>query len=129
MFATILASLVPALIPAAIDFVKGAGSTVTRKFLGLSVDDQLKLEGAVTERLKALAGLDTPGGTPSQWVIDLRASFRYIAAGFLLIVGAGIAGYGSYASDPSTQEMGGSLMAGPWAFLFGERMWMGMKAK
>lgn len=129
MLSAILAALVPALVPAAVDLVKGAGSTVTRKFLGISVDEQLKLEGAVIERLKALAGLENPGGTPSQWVIDLRASFRYIAAGFLLIIGGGVAAYGAYVDKEPIMQMGGALMAGPWAFVFGERMWMGMKAK
>jgi uncharacterized membrane protein len=129
MLAAILASLVPALVPAGVDLIKNVGSTASRKLLGISVDDQLRLENAVIERLKALAGLENPYGNPSQWVVDLRASFRYVAAGFLLVVGAGVTAYGSYANNPNVMEMGGGLMAGPWSFIFGERMWSAMKAK
>lgn len=129
MLTAILAALLPALVPAGVDLVKNIGSTATRKILGLSVDDQLKMENSVVERLKALAGLENPYGTPSQWVVDLRAAFRYVAAGFLLVIGAGVTGYGSYKADQNIMEMGGALMAGPWSFVFGERMWMGMKAK
>jgi len=38
-----------------------------------------------------VAALDNPGGTPSQWVIDLRGSARYLAAGFVIVGGLGTA--------------------------------------
>src|SRR3970040_2456419 len=81
---TILASVVA---PAAIDLFKNLFATVSRKWIGLSVDDQIKLENANIERLKAMALLDNPNGTPSQWVVDLRGSFRYIAAALSIAVG------------------------------------------
>lgn len=129
MLTALLTSLLPALLPAGVDFIKNIGSTASRKFLGISVDDQIKLESAVVERLKALGALDNPYGTPSQWVVNLRASFRYIAAGFLLVIGACVTGYGAWQNDQPIMEVGNGLMAGPWAFIFGERMWSAMKAK
>lgn len=129
MLTSLLLSLLPSVIPAGVDFLKNIGSTASRKWLGLSVDDQVKLENAVVERLKALGTLDNPYGTPGQWVVNLRASFRYIAAGFLLIVGGGVTCYGALQNNDQIMEVGNGLMAGPWSFIFGERMWSAMKAK
>lgn len=122
---SILAALLPALLPAAIDAARGLFGGLGRKLGGLSVDDEIKLDNASVEKLKALATLDTPTGTPSQWVIDLRASFRYIAAGVSILCGAyvGI----KYAAIPDALELAGQLIAAPYAFIFGERLYFGMK--
>ena len=81
--------LLPALIPA---LSSGVGNLIT-KFTGgakaQSVDDVVKLGQLDIDKMKALAELDNPHGTPSQWVVDLRASFRYLAV-ILVWVMAGI---------------------------------------
>lgn len=118
---TILASVIA---PAAIDLFKNLFGSLTRKFVGLSVDDQLKLENANIEKVKALAALDNPYGTPSQWVVDLRAAFRYIAAALAIVVGAVIMLRGS-TSD--LQALGFELVGMPFGFIFGERMYNGFK--
>jgi hypothetical protein len=115
----------PALLPAAIDAAKGLFGGLGRKLGGLSVDDEIKLETSVVEKLKALAQLDTPVGTPSQWVIDLRASFRYLAAGASILVGGLLAFKAS--GNPDILEISQQLIAAPFAFIFGERLWFGMK--
>jgi len=85
--AAILATILPALIPSVIGMFKD----LFGKFAGIdpaapkSVDDTIKLMTADTEKLKALAELDKPCGQPSQWVVDLRASFRYIAVAFVIV--------------------------------------------
>ncbi len=69
--------------------VEGVKQLITSK-VGVkptSIEEQIKLDQSEIEKLKAVAALDTPGGTPSQWVIDLRASSRYIAAGLVIIGG------------------------------------------
>jgi hypothetical protein len=80
-------ALLGALLPAGVDLAKTMFGGLARRWGGLSVDDEIKLENAGIERLKALAVLDTPVGTPSQWVVDLRASFRYIACGIFVVGG------------------------------------------
>lgn len=117
--------LLPAVLPAVIDGAKSLFGGVARKIGGLSVDDEVKLANADVEKLKALAAIDNPTGTPSQWVVDLRASFRYIAAGVSILVGAYI-GY-KFATIPDAVTLAGQLISAPFAFIFGERLYFGMK--
>lgn len=115
------------LIPVVTDFFKGAAPAISRKVFGVSVDDQLKIDGAQVERLKALAELDNPHGTPSQWVVDLRAAFRYVAAAILIVAGVGTAIYG-LVSGLAPIVLAGLEMAGyPFGFIFGERLVLSYK--
>lgn len=113
----ILASVV---LPAVIDLFKGAGGAISRKWLGLSVDDQIKLQNADVEKLKALSSLDNPYGTPSQWVVDFRGSFRYIAA--VVTIFAGL-----YLLTTGNVDVGTELIGMPFGFVFGERLYLGLK--
>lgn len=121
---TILATFV---LPAVVDLFKGAGGAISRKFFGLSVEDQLKIDGAAVERLKAIAELDKPFGTPSQWVVDLRVSFRYVAACIMVFAGLGMAAYSLVNNDPDSSMIGLQVAMHPMAFIFGERFWLGVK--
>lgn len=120
----ILESLIAALLPAGIDAVKSVAGGLGRKFGGLSVDDEVKLGSANVERLKALASLDSVSGTPSQWVVDLRASFRYIAAGVSIVGGITL-----FFVNPLLSELAGQLVTLPFSFIFGERMYLNFKGK
>lgn len=115
-------ALISAIAPAALDAVKTLFGGIARKVGGLSVDDEIKLLTANVERLKALAGLDTPVGNPSQWVVDLRASFRYIAAA-LCVVLPGV----SLFAAPETLPLTSELAASAFSFIFGERLYFGLK--
>jgi len=116
----ILESLLASVVaPAAIDGLKNILGAATRKWVGLSVDDQIKLQQADVSKLQALAALDTPVGTPSQWVIDLRSSFRYIAAGVSILGGIGMFLY-----LPEMAEIAAQLITMPFGFIFGERMYL-----
>jgi len=121
------AFLLSVLVPIFTDFLKSSGPAVSRKFFGESVDDQIKLSQQDIERVKALAQLDNPYGEPSKWVVDLRGSFRYIAAGLLIIGGLGLAGFGAFTSNTVFVASGLDLAASPFGFIFGERMILGMK--
>lgn len=83
---TLLTTLLPALIPGLSDGIRA----IIRRIGGpeasepANVEEKIKLQDADTKRLEAIAKLDTLTGTPSQWVIDLRGAFRYVAAGFVL---------------------------------------------
>ena len=114
--------LMSAGLPILMDLIKSAGGAISRKWLGLSVDDQLKLDSAAVEKMKALAELDNPYGTPSQWIIDLRGSFRYVSAALLLVVGTWVAVYGASISDQDIITTGLELAGPPFGFIFGERL-------
>lgn len=120
-----------AVIPAVTDIAKNVIGAATSKFIGISVDDQIKLEDANVRRLEALAKLDAPIGNPSQWVVDLRTSFRYIAAGVLIAGGLLVALYGLSIEDAAAQAaviaFGMDTAGAPFGFIFGERMWATFK--
>ncbi len=83
----LIESIVGALLPVAIE----GGKQLVTKWVGgvrpSTIDEQIKLDQNEVARLEALAKLDTPVGTPSQWVVDLRASARYIGALTVIAVG------------------------------------------
>ncbi len=119
-------AILAAVIPAAIDLVKTAGGAVSRRFFGMNVDDQIKLMQAETDKLRAIAELDSPHGMqPSLWVINLRQSFRYIAALVIITIGAVMAYLAR--GDADTVQSSLSLMTLPFSFIFGERYVMGLK--
>lgn len=118
----ITTTVIAAAIPIVTDLVKSVGGAFARRVGGVSVDDQIRLETAMVERLKALAGLDQPGGTPSQWVVDLRASFRYVSAAVLILLGGALMLVGLSSDQPHAVELGSQIATFPFGFIFGERL-------
>ncbi len=80
------AVVIPAILPAAVDGLKNILAKWTGGPQATTIEEQIKLQNADVQRLEALAKLDNPYGTPSQWVVDIRASFRYIASGVIVLV-------------------------------------------
>lgn len=119
--------IVGAVLPAVIDIVKGVGGAFGRKMFGMSVDDQIKLENAGVAKLEALSKLDNPYGAPSQWVVDMRAAFRYISAAAIILIGTGALFAGMYLKAPTVLDMGFTLVGLPFSFIFGERLYLGLK--
>jgi hypothetical protein len=121
----ILESIVASVLaPAAVDLIKQGFGALSRRWLGISVDDQIKLENATVGRMQALAQLDNPVGSPSQWVVDLRESARYIMAGVCILAGIGV-----IVMVPTQFEVGAQLVSMPFGFIFGERMYLTMGGK
>ena len=134
--APLLALLLPALLPVAADALKGIFGGVSRLITGdtgakpQNVDEYVKLQQADIERIKALVELDKPASNISRWVADLRASFRYIGAGLIILAGAFVVVYDAlvpltvspYAYDTITQ-----LMGSVFSFMFGDRVYLGLK--
>jgi len=85
----IVEAILGAVVPVAAESIKALVVRWTGGVRPTSVDEQIKLMRAESERLQAIAALDTPGGTPSQWVVDLRASARYVGALAVIAVGIG----------------------------------------
>lgn len=124
--ASVLSLVIPALIPALADGLRGVFSRLTggAGAKPQNIEEQIKLMAAENERLKALAELDKPAENISPWVADLRASFRYIAGG-LIILGAVSTLYAPVAQD--VQEAVWNLAGSVFAFLFGDRMYLKFK--
>lgn len=118
----LIETIVAALIPIAAEGIKqGLGKLFGGGVKPVTIDDQIKLDNNEIERAKALATLDNPGGTPSQWVVDLRASSRYIAAWACI-------GIGSYLlTVPTLMVAGTELIGVAFGFLFGTRIVMNWK--
>ena len=87
----LLTTLLSALLPVGVEGIK---QLIVNKVGGIkptTIEEQIKLDEQDIKRMQVLASLDNPGGTPSQWVIDLRGSARYIAAGVVILGGLGTA--------------------------------------
>ena len=117
-----LATLLPSLVPAGVDLIKGAVNHFFPQ--PETTAEKAELLDAGTRRLQALATLDKPVGEPSQWVIDLRASARYIACYVLMINAVVMLNYGeNIVLISASVDMGASAFS----FLFGDRMWNKIK--
>lgn len=129
MIETVLALVLPALVPVAADAVRG----VVAKFTGnagvqpQNVEEAIRFMDADTARLKALAELDRPSGEISPWVADLRASFRYIAAGVFIL--AAVASLFAPSMPEEYVKMVWSGAGSVWSFIFGDRMYAYIKRK
>ena len=83
----IFESIIGALVPVGVEGIKQLMTNFFGGVKATSIDDQIKLDANEIEKIKALAELDKPIGAPSQWVVDLRASARYIGALAVITVG------------------------------------------
>jgi len=120
----IIESIIGALVPVGVEGIK----QLIAKFVGgakpLSIDDQIKLDQSEIARIEALAKLDNPGGTPSQWVIDLRASSRYVGA--LVVIAVGLSTLYLTTSE-YIQSIGLEAANIAFGFLFGSRIMANLK--
>lgn len=116
----IIETIVAALVPVGAEAVK----QLINKFVGgvkpATIEEQIQLDRLDVERAQALAALDTPVGQPSQWVVDLRASARYVGA--LVVIGVGIFGLFVPDVDDSIKSMGLEAANIAFGFLFGSRI-------
>lgn len=122
----LIESIIGALLPIAAE----GGKQLITKWVGgvrpTSVDEQIKLDQSEVARIEALAKLDAPIGTPSQWVIDLRSSARYVGA--LAVIGVGISTlYVPVSDEIRTLSLEAANIA--FGFLFGSRIANGWQKK
>ena len=120
----ILETLIGALIPVGIDGVKQMFTRFAGGVKPTTVAEQLQLEEFEIKRMEALAKLDNPYGSPSQWVVDLRASSRYLGALFVIIVGIGTL---FLPVAPEIQRIGIEAANIAFGFLFGTRIMANLK--
>jgi hypothetical protein len=120
----ILETILGALVPVGIDGIKSLIGMFTGGVKPLNVDDQIKLDQNEIAKLEAIAKLDNPYGVPSQWVIDLRASSRYLGALFVIVVGIGTL---FLPVEPEIQRIGIEAANIAFGFLFGTRIMANLK--
>lgn len=122
--ASVLSLVIPALIPALADGIRGVFGRLTggAGAKPQNVEEQIKLMTAENERLKALAELDKPAENISPWVADLRASFRYIAAGVIIL--AAVSTLYTPKMDVALFEAIWNLAGSVFSFMFGDRMYL-----
>ena len=119
--------ILPALVPAFSDGVRGLFAKLTGGAGGTpqNMQERIQLIQAETEKLKALAELDTPNGEPSKWIINLRASYRYVIVTFIFVSTIFVV----YSPSIPTAvvavflDMTGACMS----FIIGERMYLAIK--
>ena len=116
----LLTTLLSSLIPVGIEGIKQLIVTKTGGIKPTTVAEQLQLDDQDIKRMQTVAALDNPGGTPSQWVVDLRGSARYIAAGVTIVGGIALA---YVPNTPETIVLVGLEAANiAFGFLFGQRV-------
>lgn len=120
----IIETIIGALVPVGIDGIKSLIGMFTGGVKPLNVDDQIKLDQNEIHKLEAIAKLDNPYGVPSQWVIDLRASSRYLGALFVIVVGIGTL---FMPVAPEIQRIGIEAANIAFGFLFGTRIMANLK--
>jgi hypothetical protein len=120
----ILETIIGALVPVGIDGIKSLIGMFTGGVKPLNVDEQIRLDQNEIAKLEAIAKLDNPYGTPSQWVIDLRASSRYLGALFVIVVGIGTL---FLPVEPEIQRIGIEAANIAFGFLFGTRIMANLK--
>lgn len=123
----IIESILGALLPIGAEALKQGVSKMLGGVKPVTIDEQIKLDQSEISRIEALAKLDNPVGQPSQWVIDLRASARYLGA--LVVIAVGI----STMYVPDVQEpvriMALEAANIAFGFLFGSRIVNGWSRK
>jgi hypothetical protein len=121
----LLTTLLSALLPVGVEGIK---QLIVNKAGGVkptTIEDQIKLDEQDIKRMQVLASLDNPGGIPSQWVIDLRGSARYISAGVVILGGLGTAIVPDLDVSVKLTALEAANIA--FGFLFGQRIVVNFK--
>lgn len=127
--ATILATVLPGLLPVVLDGAKMIFSKITGISMGepKSFMERMQFYNAETERLKTIAELDRPGQNISRWVADLRGSFRYIFVGLIIIVTLAYGILYQWIGVPEVWGVLSQLAGSATFFIIGDRVYLGLK--
>ncbi len=115
----LIETLLATLVPVGVEGIKQLIANKTGSVKPTTIAEQIQLDQNEIERIKAVAALDTPVGSPSQWVVDLRASARYIGA--LSVIAAGLTSL-YVPVTPAIQALALEAANIAFGFLFGSRI-------
>jgi hypothetical protein len=120
----ILETIIGALVPVGVEGIKQLIGKFTGGVKPITIAEQIQLDQSEIHRIEALAKLDNPYGTPSQWVVDLRASSRYLGA--LTVIAVGLSTL-FLPVDSYVQRIGLEAANIAFGFLFGSRIMANLK--
>lgn len=120
IMSVLLTTLLSALVPVGVEGIKQVITTTLGGVKPTTVAEQIQLDEQEIRRMEMVAKLDNPIGTPSQWVVDLRASSRYIAAGFIIVGGVATAYVPTI--DVTVKALAFEAANIAFGFLFGQRI-------
>lgn len=120
-------TIISAFAPAAVEGIKQLIVRFTGGVRATTVAEQLQLDNADIERLKAIAALDKVEGNPSQWVVDLRASARYVGALVTILCGIGVLFIPEI--DLTVKVIAMEAASVCFGFLFGQRIMVNLQGK
>lgn len=128
-----LALLLPVFAPVVADGVRALFNRVT-KGAGIqpaNTEEAINFMKAEAEYAKSMAALDQPAANISRWVADLRASFRYIAAGLFIVSPYLLLLASNTGAVIPTEfiEMSFQGRDGAFSFIFGDRMYAYLRRK
>lgn len=116
----LLTTLLSALLPVGVEGIKQVIVTKMGGVKATTVAEQIQLDENDIKRLQAIAALDNPIGQPSQWVVDLRASARYVMAALVILTGAVVLFVPEVSLE--VKSMGFEAANIAFGFLFGTRI-------
>jgi hypothetical protein len=128
MIGSVASLILPALVPAFSDGVRG----IIAKFTGgaggqpQNVEERVKLMEAEAAKLQALAALDGVNGEPSKWIINLRASFRYVIISAIMIF-TGVIVFTPDIVGASVVAIFLDMTGACMSFVIGERMYLTLR--
>jgi hypothetical protein len=128
MIGSVASLILPALVPAFSDGVRG----IIAKFTGgaggqpQNVEERVKLMEAEAAKLQALAALDGVNGEPSKWIINLRASFRYVIISSIMIF-TGVIVFTPDIVGASVVAIFLDMTGACMSFVIGERMYLTLR--
>jgi hypothetical protein len=120
----ILETIIGALVPVGVEGIKQLFGKINGGVRPTTVAEQVELDKSEIHRMEAISKLDNPYGQPSQWVVDLRASSRYIGALVVILVGLSTL---YMPVDPFVQRIGLEAANIAFGFLFGSRIMANLK--
>ena len=127
-----LALILPALLPAVADGLRGVFTRLTggAGARPANTTEVIALMEAEAKYAEAMSKLDQPHGQISRWVSDLRSSFRYIAAGVVIVAPYGLLVWEKISGIAIGTDLilnAQDLSTGAWSFVFGDRAYAYMR--
>jgi hypothetical protein len=119
----------PAILPALTDGFRGIIAKITGGAGGQpqNVAERIQLMQAEATKIQALAALDNvTTGEPSQWIIDLRACYRYVIISFIILF-TGLIVFFPNTVSPSVIAIFLDMTGACMSFIIGERCYLNLK--
>jgi hypothetical protein len=125
---SLISLILPALVPAFSDGMRGIFARLTGGAGGTpqNVTERIQLMEAEATKMQAMAALDNPTGNPSQWIVDLRACYRYVIISAILIF-TGIVVFNPNIVGVSVVSIFLDMSGACMSFIIGERCYLNIK--